>query len=483
MQHSKSPVGSMTMAMKAVRAEGRGPKVLRLGVLEGSRITEERIVREQDMATVTIGRDPSCTIIVSTEGAPEKQPLFVRQENHWALALFAGLEGRVLMDAKVHAVADITAARGAGSTLALDESTRGKVSLGSTSVLFQFVEPPPVAPKPQLPSAILHKPLRELDWRYNACLAGFMALGFTGLGYVEYGYDPEIESVDIREEARLVRIDAAPPTIEPAEAMAAPEERPNQSAPSQPSSRSNSSTRNQTARSNSGAQPSRDAQIAQAAQQAERAIAATMSGLERSMNFQSLAQALGGDRSAQAMIRNGQGLMDTSMESLANVTGITNGADRPGISRSGVQASAGQISGHNLGGPRRVDGPAEIASNATAPVERVIRTRVTSGAIDGPATAPGMPMNEVAAVFRRNLGAVQSCYTAALRNNSGLRGRLEVEFTIGTSGRVTGSPNVSGIANGDEVHQCVARRVRSFVFPQLSEAAEVMFPVTLEPGG
>ncbi len=482
MQHSKSPVGSMTMAMKAVRAEGHGPKVLRLGVLEGSRITEERIVREQDMATVTIGRDPSCTIIVSTEGAPEKQPLFVRQENRWALALFAGLEGRVLMDAKVHAVADITAARGAGSTLALDESTRGKVSLGSTSVLFQFVEPPPVAPKPQLPSAILHKPLRELDWRYNACLAGFMALGFTGLGYVEYGYDPEIESVDIREEARLVRIDAAPPTIEPAEAMAAPEERPNPSAPAQTPSRSNSSTRNQTAR-NSNA-PSSAAQRAQAAEnRAVSAADAAIAALGRSAEWRDLLHAATGPRSAAAMVANGQGLSDGSVEALNNVGGVRNATDRPGIQRTGLVASNSVAGANTLGGPRRVDGPAEIASNATAPVERVIRTRVTSGTIDGPATAPGMPMNEVAAVFRRNLGAVQSCYTAALRNNSGLRGRLEVEFTIGTSGRVTGSPNVSGIANGDEVHQCVARRVRSFVFPQLSEAAEVMFPVTLEPGG
>jgi hypothetical protein len=484
MQHSKMTVGSMTMAMKAVRPEGHGPKVLRLGVLEGSRIVEERIIRADEKAAVTIGTDPSCTIVVAGEHAPEKQALFVRESDRWTLALCAGIEGRVLMDSKVHAIAELAAQR---SSIALDDSTRGKVSLGATSILFQFVDAPPIAPKPQLPRTIMRQPLRELDWRYNACLSGFMALAFVGMGYVEYGYDPEVETVDIREEARLVRVDAAPMSPESTppdnqEAMAAPDSTP---APSRPQPRA-PSTRNQNTAQNTGSQSNSAAQaqrVNAAMNRAQSAADAAIAALNQSAEWRDLIHATEGPRSAAAMVANGQGLSDGSIEALRNVGTVTNATDRPGIQRTGLVASNAPIGANTLGGPRRVEGPGEVGTNTAAPVERVIRTRVTTSGptIDDP--APGMPMNEIAAVFRRNLGAIQSCYTAGLRNNSGLRGRLEVQFTIGTSGRVVGTPDVSGLANGDEVHQCVARRVRGYVFPQLSEASDVMFPVVLEPGG
>jgi hypothetical protein len=484
MQHSKMTVGSMTMAMKAVRSEGRGAKVLRLGVLEGSRIVEERIVRADEKAPVTIGTDPSCTIVIAGEAAPEKQALFVRESDRWTLALSAGLEGRVLIDSKVHAVAALAAQC---SSIALDANTRGKVSLGATSVLFQFVEAPPVAPKPQLPRTIVRQPLRELDWRYNACLSGFMALAFIGMGYVEYGYDPEIEAMDIGEEARLVRVDSAPmsPEAMPTEqqqAAAAPE---TPSRPSHQPSRATSNTRNQSTAQHNGATSSEtQAQRVNAAMnRAMSAADAAMTALNRSAEWRDLLHATEGPRSAAAMVANGQGLSDGSVEALGTVGNVTNATDRPGIHRTALVASNTPIGANTLGGPRRIDGPGEIATNTVVPVERPVSTRVTTSGPIGPEPGPGMPMNEIAAVFRRNLGAIQSCYTAGLRNNSGLRGRLEVEFTIGTSGRVVGTPSVSGLANGDDVHQCVAQRVRRYVFPQLREASDVMFPVVLEPGG
>lgn len=481
MQHSKSPVGSMTMAMKAATAGERGPKVMRLGVLEGARITEERVIREQSAgSTITMGRDPSCTIIVSDEGAPEKVTLFSRDNDRWTLCAIEGLDGRILIDGKVVQLSTLDRS----AKIALDEHTRGKLTLGATSVLFQFVEPPPVAPIPQLPRSILRNPLRELDWRYNLSVASFMAMAFVGLGYVEYGYDPEIEAMDIREEVRLVRIDTPAAPEPPAqEAMAAPETPAPNTAPSntRPQNQNQQhASRNNSAQPSAPRGPSPEDRVAAAQRSAESAVNAALSALQNSREWRDLAHGTG-PRSAAAMIANGEGLSSGSVEALANVTGIHNGPSRPGIQRTGLLASNAP-GGNSLGGPRRLDGPGDVANNTVTPEERVIRTRVTTSApvIDDP--APGVPMSEIARVFRNNLGGIQGCYTAALRNNAGLRGRLEVEFTIGTTGRVVGTVDASGIANGDEVHQCVARRVRSYVFPQLQEATNVMFPVSLEPG-
>jgi hypothetical protein len=477
MQHSRTPVGSMTKAMNAVRTDTRGPKVLRIGVLTDARISEERVVREGEV--VTIGSHPSCTIVITGPDAPEKHVLFAKRDGRWSLAFAPKLDGRALIDGKIRAISELFVAE---AELALDDTARGKVTLAGVSVLFQFVAPPPVAPKPQLPQAILHKPLAEQDWRYNACLASFMAMAFVGMGYVEYGYDPEVEAMDIREEVRLVRLATAPSEPEPApeQAANAPDANPQTPAPSR-----NDSTRNRDVARNtnpSPARPSAEDRANAAMRSAQTASDAVMRALDNSNEFRAIANALGGHRSAVAMIRNGQGLMDDSVAALANSTGIrTATGNTAGLNRTGLLASNAP-NGNTLGRPGRIDGPGPIGTSTTPVEERVIRTRVSTGTLVSD-PLPGTPTDEIVRVFRRNIGGVQSCYTRAMRNNPGLRGRIEISFSIGTTGRVVGSPSVSGIANADELNTCVAGRVRTYVFPQLEEATPVMFPVTLEPGG
>jgi hypothetical protein len=43
--------GAMTMAMQAVKTV-QGPKVLRIGVIQGGKIIEERIIRNRDSVSV-----------------------------------------------------------------------------------------------------------------------------------------------------------------------------------------------------------------------------------------------------------------------------------------------------------------------------------------------------------------------------------------------------------------------------------------------
>jgi hypothetical protein len=55
--------------------------------------------------------------------------------------------------------------------LPLTEQSRGKVVLGESTLLFQFVAPPPVQPRPQLPAAVRGGMFRDMDW--------FMAIVFA----------------------------------------------------------------------------------------------------------------------------------------------------------------------------------------------------------------------------------------------------------------------------------------------------------------
>lgn len=491
------------MAMQAARAgvhESSGPKVLRVGLIESARIAEERVFRGTD--PITIGMDPKCTFAPSPTDAasfPEKAPVFVWRNGGWQLIFTTAQVGRVVVGDKMASLVELIQQEKAtpcsdipnGFALPLSENSRGKISFGQTSVLFQFVEPPPVAPKPQLPTAIRSKPLRGMDWTYNACLSGFLAAAFCALGYVEIGYDPEIDNMSLAEEVRMVRLAVAPnaepqPTADPQDPQRpAANSRENPQTPANtPNSARNTprnNNNNNTPRPNSTHERD-DAQIAAAIASATRGADAAINAMSRSLAFRDLIQATSGPRSATAMIQNGQGLMNESGDALANVHGIGNATNDQGLHRTGLVAS-NTPGGNSLGRTNHINAPGnEIGTPTAQPVERVIVARVVPGAIDGPDPEPGMPMNEVAAVFRRNIGAIQACYTAGLRDNPGLRGRVVIDFTIGTSGRVVGMPDVGGLDNAERVHQCMAARVQRYVFPMLTESAHVSFPVNVTPG-
>ena len=61
--------GAMTMAMQAVANRPVGPKVLRIGLIQGDKIVEERIIRKRE--TVSVGTSEKNQFIVSGGRAPE----------------------------------------------------------------------------------------------------------------------------------------------------------------------------------------------------------------------------------------------------------------------------------------------------------------------------------------------------------------------------------------------------------------------------
>src|SRR5258706_12349425 len=64
----------------------------------------------------------------------------------------------------------------------LTDRSRGKVVIGDVTVRFQFVAPPPLQPRPQLPPSVRSSMLQNLDWMLVAVAeASFQFhLGFLG---------------------------------------------------------------------------------------------------------------------------------------------------------------------------------------------------------------------------------------------------------------------------------------------------------------
>lgn len=475
----------MTQAMTAAARTQSGPKVLRIGVMQGTRITEERIVRNRD--TVTVGTTEKNTFTVVAEGFVPRFELFPLVNGQYMLNFSDTMTGRVALAQGPKSLEDLrksSDARKVGNLwqLTLTEQSRGKVSIGDVSFLFQFVHPPPPQPKPQLPAAIRSGWVKNIDWTYNACLSFFLVMSIAGVAYVEYVYDPIVDD-DGTDDPRMVRLLSQPPA--PDEPEPTPQQTPDTNAQAAAQPTQQAQARPSPAQTAAAREARQQRQAAAATESANRAAQAALSALNNAAEFAALTSTTdSGHGSARDALANG-GLMAGTERDLQNLGGISTSNGGSGLRRTGLAASAGgNLGGRGLGqGGQMVGQGDNIGSGNEIVRERVIRGEASLGSGDSVGGDGEIDANRVASIIRGQLGGIRSCYERALRNNPTLAGRLEVHFTIGTSGRVTAA-NSSGLPASPEVGTCVTQRIRGLVFPTPDGGAvDFSFPFTFAPGG
>ena len=478
--------GAMTMAMQAVKTV-QGPKVLRIGVIQGGKIIEERIIRNRE--TVSVGTTERNTFTIVAPEFPAHFELFQMVGGTYKLNFTDAMEGRVAMPQGVQALAQLKQSGQAtrsnvGYQVTLNEQCRGKVAVGDVTFLFQFVAPPPPQPRPQLPAAIRAGWVKNIDWTYNACLAFFLMFAFTGIAYVEYLYDPEIED-SFELNSRMVTL-VQPPQVEepPPEQQQQPEqgEEPSQQpAQQQQQQQQHQPTQNSAQRAETQARQA-EAASARASAAAERAAQAALSALQNSAEFSQLTGITDTNRGSAADRLAGGAIMAGSVDALAGTGGISQSAGS-GVRRTGLSASAGGVGGGTLGGGRTVSGGGgAISSGGEIVQERVIHGSASLGSGDSVGGEGALDASQVARVIRGQLGGIRSCYERALRNNPTLSGRLTAHFTIGTSGRVT-SVNSDGLSEAPDVGTCVSGVFRRMVFPAPDGGSvDFSFPFNFAPG-
>ncbi|HEY5948993.1 MAG TPA: hypothetical protein VIV40_26055, partial [Kofleriaceae bacterium] len=135
---------------------GPRARILRIGVLLGGKIVEERLIRER--TSVTIGQSMKNTFSIPVEGLPLELTLFSLEEGKYYLRFLNKMDGRLSSGDQVNT---LEALKGRGATnhgdywqVPLSENSRGKLSLGDLTILFQFVTEPPRQPKPMLPASV-----------------------------------------------------------------------------------------------------------------------------------------------------------------------------------------------------------------------------------------------------------------------------------------------------------------------------------------
>jgi hypothetical protein len=404
--------------------------------------------------------------VLSSKDVPSTFKLFELVGNDYVLNFLDGMTGRVALSTGVSDLQHLKAQarKGSGNTyqVRLSEDARGKVIIGDTTFLFQFVAPPPVQPKPQLPVAVT-RGSSETDWRTTiiaafAFLAHFMAIGAMYSDWLDPVIDDELSLAGLVDS--LDQLPPPPPAEEQPTETPTDEKAVAEAPKEAPKPAATSSGSKGAAKGDSGGGSMSSAQKVALGNELDQLSMATLG-------------ALGSTGPATAgVLRGGDvptGALDAAAASEAGVGaggGLklgsgSGGAIKPG--QGGGLGSIGTTSGGTASGTgtaQQVQGPQGSASVSSA--------NVSGGAVsNADSVIAGMR-----AGFRR-------CYQKALEENPDIQGSIRLSIKVGPGGEVS---SVTAVPSGNlpaSVVTCVQARARSGQFaPPDGGSAVVQAPVT-----
>jgi hypothetical protein len=433
--------GQMTAVMRAV-AQQAGPKVLRIGLVQSGRVIEERVIKQR--GHVTIGPSEKSMFVVPSSTIPPQFRLFEIVGNDYHLNFLDGMTGRVAL---ATGISDLGALRGQAKRVGnayqvrLTDDARGKVVIGETTFLFQFVAPPPPQPRPQLPLSVKGGVASQIDWTLTiiAAFSFMFHFGVIGAMYSDW-MDPPVRDDGIAGLLDLTKNLPPPPP---------PEDKPDTTPTATSTATSTAPAAKSTAPSqanNSGGpgkvSDSRAAALTQDAQQ---------------MQMQMLAAFGGTSAVAGALNRSDVPVTDLSNAAQSGVGVSSAGGDlklagnggaiaQPGAHGGGLQGLgvSGGGGGGTAGPGRDVKGPTGDAQtgalNMSAPVANAERT------------------------IAQLRPSFKSCYQKGLANDPSMAGKLIIQIDIAPNGDVSNVSKTGGSGLSPEVEQCIMNKVRTKSF-------------------
>jgi hypothetical protein len=429
-------------------------RLLRVGVIHGGRIVEERVLSY--LGDITIGTSPRNTLIIPWDEAPNRWRLFEARGGRRFLHLGVTMNARIADGA---AVTNIDARGGeTPPPIPLAHRARGKVSFGDTTVLFQLLRPPPPQPRPQLPHSLHRRVMSEVDRVFAVVVALTALLHVAVVAYlrqVDWPRRPPIEAIPdrfIHQMARAPR--PTPPPVAPPVVA----------------------DKGQTA-------PRRPHALDSAAQRPAHAPAKTHADLENEVRRMGLiplltAKAADGRAALPDLLANGA--VDRSLdEALRGVGGvkIAGNGELRGLPRPGSGTGKVGIPADLPGGSRIVD-----ARPSGPVVERDISSRLK---LVPPVVEGGhADLASITQEIRSRRKAIAACYERALKQTPTLTGKLVIRFSIAAAGTVSAVDIDDDTLGAPEVGACVRALVLRWRFaPPADAPVELSFPFIFQAAG
>ncbi len=452
--------GQMTAVMRAVAATG--PKVLRIGVVQAGRVSEERIIKQR--VHVTVGPNEKNLFVVGSGNLPPTFRLFELVGNDYHLNFLDGMSGRVALPT---GISDLNVLRGQARRtpqgayqVRLTEDSRGKVVVGDVTFLFQFVAPPPIQPKPQLPVAVL-RGASGIDWNTTMIAALSFLIHFLALGSIYSDWlDPVIDDeVSVANLVDSLKSLPAPPPLEekPTEDQAdktpekAPEKTPDK-APTNTAPTTNTNTSKVSA-----------AEKASLIQETERVMLETLAALNTT------------GPATEGVLSRSEVAMGALDAAAASDKAVGSGSDPLGLSRGGGGTLRPGEQGGGLGGLANTG-----RSGGTEGSGQTAKVSGPKAAMPGVSSSvAGGSISNAARVIAAMRPAFRACFQKGLDQNPDAQGSVRLAIKVGPGGEVS---SVQATPSGNlppGVVDCVTTRAKRAQFdPPEGGAAVVQVPVT-----
>jgi hypothetical protein len=429
----------MTAVMRAI-AQQSGPKVLRIGLVQDGRVIEERIIKQR--TSVTVGASEKAVFVIPSPNIPPQFKLFELIGTDYYLNFLDGMGGRVALQSGISELAGLRGqAKRVGNAyqVKLTEEARGKVVVGNTTFLFQFVAPPPPQPRPQLPLAVKGGLASQIDWNLTiiAAFSFLLHFGVIGAMYSDW-MDPVLNDdataggiIDM-----MKNIPAAPIEVPPEPTAA---------------------TATAATTSTAPAPKQETAKAAGPAQKMSASQAAALSAQAEQIQMQMLA-AFGGNSAVQGALNRGD-IPPVDLGSAA-------------ASGAGVSASTGN--GLNLGGGgnaiRPGGGGGGLGSIGTTTggggggAGKATEVAGPTGKVDVGATTATVAVANAGAVVAGLRAGFRSCYNQGLNTDPTMSGKVMLSVKIAPNGEVSSADPSGNTGLSAGVVSCLVRKVKNAQF-------------------
>jgi outer membrane biosynthesis protein TonB len=452
------------------------PKILRIGIIQGGRIVEERLVRKRE--NITIGQSAKNMFVVPSEALPRNWLLFEASGSQYVAHFSDGMDARIAVGNEIISLSQLKQTgkiqkKWTSWPLPLDERSRGKISLADMTILFQFVTPPPPQPRPQLPASVRGSPLTGVDWFFTTIAAISFLLHLILIIYlrnVDWPRKPDIEAVPDRFVQMVVK---KPEEKKPEEKKVVEEKKAEEE--KKPEKKKGAEEEKKAAPKHEMTEEEK----AKAAEEKARLDAERRARLAEQVKSTGLLKLLGAKADGDGSIADvlGKGDVDRDQEKAfqgVGGVGVANNNDQLRGIKSGGSGSGRVASVGGLRGGGSIAGGGTGAAASEKKVSGVVKSEAP--AVDGELD-PAMVAKEV----RTRLGAIKACYERALKRNPNLSGKVVIHWTITQAGTVSGVDVESDTLGDAEVASCIKSLVARWRFPAPSGGSvEVSFPFVFQ---
>ncbi len=441
-----------------------GPKVLRIGLVQGGRVVEERIIKQR--TTVTVGSNERATFVIPSQSVPPMFKLFELIGNDYHLNFLDGMAGRVAL---ASGITDLAALRGqakkvgAAYQIKLTEEARGKVVIGETTFLFQFVAPPPVQPRPQLPLAVKAGIAAQIDWSLTiiAAFSFLLHFGVVGAMYSDW-MDPVVgDDLNVASLVDMMKNIPPPPVTET----------PTDVNPNATATATATAAASKPSGGGAGGKAGGSGQSKGAGSIGDKQAAALVAQAE-AMQMQMLA-ALGGGSAVQgALNRSDIPPVDLS-GAAASGAGVAAGTGDLKVGGGGGAIQGGGKGG-GLGG---LGGGTKGTSSTSAGTERKVEGPKGDAQIGG--STASVPVSDADRVIAGLRGRFRQCYQTGLNSDPTMSGKVVITAKVDPNGEVSRADVTQNTGLSPQVASCIANVVKRAQFnPPGGSGSTLNIPVT-----